>query len=58
MRKKILPAVGIILVTIILVLINEFSETTIIRDYALILIIAGMFLGVALQKLSDNSSKE
>lgn len=46
MKKKILPAVGIITVTIILVAINEFTELTFIKDYALMLIITGMLLGV------------
>jgi hypothetical protein len=53
MQKKILPAVGIIVVTVILVAINEFTEMTFIKDYALIFIIAGMLFGVWLTKLSD-----
>jgi len=55
MNKKILPAAGIIIVTLILVAINEFTEMTFIKDYALIFIIAGMLLGVWLTKLSDKS---
>lgn len=55
MRKLLLPAVGIVIVTIILLAINEFTETTFIKDYALILIIAGMLFGVWLTKLSDRS---
>jgi len=55
MNKKILPALGIIIVTIILVVINEFTEMTFIKDYALIFIIAGMLLGVGLTKLADKS---
>jgi hypothetical protein len=55
MNKKFLPAVGIIIVTLILVAINEFTEMTFIKDYALIFIIAGMLLGVWLTKLSDKS---
>lgn len=51
MNKKILPALGIIIVTIILVALNEFTEMTSIKDYALICIIAGMLLGVGLTKL-------
>lgn len=58
MKKKILPAVGIITVTIILVVINEFTELTFIKDYALMLIIAGMLLGVWLTKLSDRSREK
>jgi len=55
MNKKILPALGIIIVTIILVVINEFTEMTFIKDYALIFIIAGMLLGVGLTKFADKS---
>ena len=55
MNNKTLPAVGIILVTIVLVIINEFTEWTFIKDYALILIITGMLFGVFLAKLSSRS---
>ena len=58
MKKKILPAVGIIIVTIILVTINEFTELTFIKDYALMLIIAGMLFGVWLTMLSDRSKEK
>jgi hypothetical protein len=58
MNKKFLPALGIIFVTIILLLINEFTEMTFIKDYALIFIIAGMFLGVWLTKISDKTKDE
>jgi hypothetical protein len=58
MQKLLLPAVGIILVAVVLVAINEFTETTFIKDYALILIIAGMWFGVWLTKLSDRSKNE
>ena len=53
MRKKVLPALGIVTVTVILVTINELTEWTFVKDYALIFIIAGMLLGVLLTKLSD-----
>lgn len=53
MKKNLLPAAGIIIVTIILVVINEFTETTFIKDYAFVFIIAGMLFGVWLTKLSD-----
>lgn len=57
MKKKILPALGIIIVTVILVVINEFTELTFITDYALIFIIAGMFFGLWLSKLSDKANE-
>lgn len=55
MNKKFLPALGIIIVAIILTVINEFTELTFIKEYALIFIIGGMFLGVCLSKLSEKS---
>ncbi|MCF8243028.1 MAG: hypothetical protein K9J16_16750 [Melioribacteraceae bacterium] len=58
MNKKILPAAGIIIVAIILIAINELTELTFIKDYALILIIAGMLLGVWLTKLSVKSKEK
>ena len=58
MKMKILPAAGIIAVTIILVVINEFTELTFIKDYALILIMAGMLFGVWLTRLSDWSKEK
>jgi len=56
MNKKILPAVGIIIVAIILVVINQFTDTTIIKDYALLFIIAGMFLGMWITKYVEKKS--
>lgn len=52
MKNYSLPAIGIIITAIILIVINEFTEMTFIKDYALILIIAAMLLGVWLAKLS------
>lgn len=53
MRNYLIPATGIILVTIILIAINEWTDMTFIKDYALILIIAAMLFGVALTKISS-----
>jgi hypothetical protein len=58
MQKNLLPAAGIIIVTIILVIINEFTDLTFIKDYALLFIIAGMLFGVWLTKLSDRPKDE
>jgi hypothetical protein len=55
MNKNILPAIGIISVTITLLILNEFTEMTFIKDYALLFIISGMLLGVALTKLANRS---
>lgn len=58
MNKKFLPAAGIIIVTLILVTINEFTELTFIKDYALLFIIAGMLFGMWLTKISGTSKEE
>ena len=58
MRKYFLPAIGIIITAIILVAINEFTEMTFIKDYALLFIIAAMLLGVWLGKLSGKTDGE
>lgn len=52
MRDKIIPAIGIVVVTIVLIVINELTDTNFIQDYALIFIIAAMLLGVWLAKIS------
>jgi hypothetical protein len=48
------PAIGIISVTVILLLINQFTETTFIQDYAFLFIIAGMFVGIYLGRISKS----
>ncbi len=53
MRKNLLPAAGIIVVTVILLIVNEFTELTFIKDYALLFIIAGMLFGVWLTRLAE-----
>lgn len=58
MNKRFLPAVGIVIAAFVLIAINEFTELTFIKDYALIFIIAGMFLGVWLSKLANKSKDE
>jgi multisubunit Na+/H+ antiporter MnhF subunit len=55
MKNYFIPAMGIIIVTIILIVLNELTEMTFIKDYALILIVAGMLLGVGLSKISEKS---
>ena len=58
MNKKLLPAIGIIVVTIILLLLNVFTETTFIKDYAYLFIITGMLLGVGLTNLANKSKNK
>lgn len=52
MKQYLIPASGIVLVTAGLLAINEFTELTIVEDYALILIVGAMLLGVWLSKIS------
>lgn len=58
MQSKFLPALGIIIVTVILVAINELTQLTFVKDYALMFIIGGMLFGVWLTKLSDKSKNQ
>ncbi|MBD3386378.1 hypothetical protein GF407_15820 [candidate division KSB1 bacterium] len=58
MKNYFIPAIGIIITTIILVVINEFTEMTFIKEYALVFIIAAMLLGVWLAKLSGKTDGE
>lgn len=58
MNKNFLPALGIIVVTAVLLFINEFTEATFIQDYALIFIIGGMFLGMLLTKWANRSKDQ
>lgn len=53
MKNYLIPAIGVIVVTIILVVINEYTETTLVRDYAYFFIIGAMLLGVALTRFSQ-----
>lgn len=58
MKNYFIPAIVIVIITVILIVINEFTKITFIKDYALILIVAAMLLGVGIAKLSDKSKKE
>lgn len=57
MQRKFLPALGIIIVTVILVAINEFTEMTFIKDFALIFIVAGMLFGFMLSHKSNKKNE-
>ena len=56
MKKKLFPAIGIIIVTIVLLIINKFTEMTFIKDYALVFIIAAMFFGFWLARQSASTT--
>ena len=58
MKNYLIPAIGIIITTLILVAINEFTELTLVKNYALIIIIAAMLLGVWLGRLSGKTEDE
>lgn len=58
MRNYLIPAVGIVLVSVILLALNEWTETTVIRDYAYFFIVAAMLLGVWLTYLSKKANDE
>lgn len=46
MNRGVWPALSIVVISLLLIGINEFTEWSFIRDYALVFIIAGMFLGL------------
>ena len=51
MNKSLYPAFGIIGASLILLFVNHYTHATFIKDYAYILIIAGMLLGIALGRI-------
>lgn len=59
MRNYLIPAVGIVLITLVLLALNQWTETTFIQDYAYFFIVAAMLLGVWLARVSakDNIEK-
>lgn len=58
MKDYFRPAIGIIMMTIILVIINQFTEITFVKDYAFLFIIAAMLLGVELTKMAKKTENE
>ena len=58
MKNYFIPAISIVVVTIILLALNEFTEFTFIKDYALVFIVAAMFFGVWLGKISEKNRDE
>lgn len=55
MRRYAIPATLIVLVATVLVLINEYTSLTFVRDYAWLLITAAMLVGVFLSRRSTQS---
>jgi hypothetical protein len=58
MKDYFRPAIGIIVTTIILVIINQFTEITFIKDYAFLFIVGAMLLGVELTKMAKKTDNE
>jgi hypothetical protein len=58
MKDYFRPAIGIIMMTIILVVINQFTEITFIKDYAFLFIVGAMLLGVELTKMAKKADNE
>ena len=58
MKDYFRPAIGIIITTIILVIINQFTEITFIKDYAFLFIVGAMLLGVELTKIAKKADNE
>ena len=50
MKKRLPSIIGIIVMTIFLLLVNEFSDTSLVQDYTLIFILAGMFAGAGIAR--------
>ena len=50
-NRNLFAAGGIILVTVTLLAVNHFTNDSFVKDYALLLIIAGMFLGIAIGRI-------
>ena len=55
MKNKFFSLLGIIVVTITLLAINEFAEPGWAKDFAFILIVAAMLLGVIIAKTLDKN---
>jgi hypothetical protein len=58
MRNYLIPAAGIVLVSVILLALNEWTGTIVNRDYAYFFIVAAMLLGVWLTRLSKKVNDE
>jgi len=58
MRNSFIPFLGIVLVTMILVALNEWTEWALVRDYAFVFILAAMLLGLWLEKQISGGRNE
>ena len=58
MRKTLLPFLSIIVATVLLVAANELTEWGFVREYAFVVIVAAMFLGLWLQKRISHKASQ
>jgi len=58
MRHSLIPFLGIVLVTMMLVALNEWTEWALVRDYAFVFIVAAMLLGLWLEKQISEGRNE
>jgi len=50
LKKKKYPLIGVIIMSIVLLLINRYTETSFAKDYAILFIMVGLFLGLRVEK--------
>jgi multisubunit Na+/H+ antiporter MnhF subunit len=58
MKEYLIPATGIVIVTVILIVLNELTESNFVQEYAYLLIIGGMLTGVVLAKWAGKKRAE
>lgn len=58
MRNYFIPAISIVIVTIIIVLINEFTELSTLKNYAFLFIVAAMLLGIGIARFTGKASEK
>ena len=58
MKKSWIPSLSIIVATVLLVAANELTEWGVVREYAFVVIVAAMFLGLWFQKRISQKTSE
>ena len=58
MKKAMIPFLSIIVATVLLVAANELTEWGFVREYAFVVIVAAMFLGLWFQKRVSQKTGE
>ena len=57
MKRNLIPAIAIIVVAILLLLVNRYSSTTVLKEYAYLFIIAAMLFGYGIARFFQASDK-